>query len=61
VKITKSFTPSSQPDWRHWLAQHHNREQEVWLVYFKVARGKKNIDYESSVEEVLAGKPTSMH
>ena len=53
MKITKSFTPSSLADWRHWLAQHHNREQEVWLVYFKVARGKTNIDYESSVEEAL--------
>ena len=53
MKITKSFTPSSLADWRHWLAQNHDREQEVWLVYLKAARGKTNVDYESSVEEAL--------
>jgi len=53
MKITKSFTPSNLADWRNWLAQNHDREQEIWLVYFKAVRGKMNIDYESSVEEAL--------
>jgi uncharacterized protein YdeI (YjbR/CyaY-like superfamily) len=53
MKITKSFTPSKLADWRKWLEKNHNREQEVWLVYFKPASGKSNIDYESSVEEAL--------
>ena len=53
MKITKSFTPSSRSDWRKWLEQNHDREQEVWLVYLKAGGGKANIDYESSVEEAL--------
>lgn len=53
MKITKSFTPRDQKDWRRWLAKNHNREQEVWLVYFKPASGRSNIDYETSVEEAL--------
>jgi uncharacterized protein YdeI (YjbR/CyaY-like superfamily) len=53
MKITKSFTPSNLADWRNWLAQNHDREQEVWLVYLKSAHDKTNIDYESSVEEAL--------
>jgi uncharacterized protein YdeI (YjbR/CyaY-like superfamily) len=53
MKITKSYTPSSLSDWRNWLAQNHDREQEVWLVYLKARQGKTNIDYESSVEEAL--------
>lgn len=53
MKITKSFTPTSLSDWRNWLAQNHDREQEVWLVYFKPASGRTNLDYESSVEEAL--------
>lgn len=53
MKITKSFTPSNLADWRNWLAQNHDREQEVWLVYLKAGRDKTNIDYESSVEEAL--------
>lgn len=43
MKITKSFTPSNLADWRNWLAQNHDREQEVWLVYLKAARDKTNI------------------
>ncbi len=53
MKITNSFTPSSLLDWRTWLSKNHAREQEVWLVYFKPASGKTNIDYESSIEEAL--------
>ena len=53
MKITKSFTPANLSDWRTWLEKHHDREQEVWLVYYKAAHGKTNIDYESSVEEAL--------
>ena len=53
MKITKSYTPSSPAAWRNWLAQNHDREQEVWLVYVKAGRGQTNIDYESSVEEAL--------
>ncbi len=53
MKITKSLTPSSLSDWRNWLTKNHDHEQEVWLVYFKPASGRTNIDYESSVEEAL--------
>jgi uncharacterized protein YdeI (YjbR/CyaY-like superfamily) len=53
MKITKSFTPSNLAEWRDWLAKNYAREQEVWLVYFKPASGRTNIDYESSVEEAL--------
>ena len=53
MKITKSFTPENQMDWRQWLQRNHNREQEIWLVYFKPTSGGANIDYETSVEEAL--------
>ena len=53
MEITNSFTPSNLADWRNWLAKNHDHEREVWLVYFKAASGKTNIDYEGSVEEAL--------
>ena len=53
MKISKSFTPSNPADWRSWLEKNHDREQEVWLVYFKPAGNRVNIDYETSVEEAL--------
>ncbi len=53
MKITKTFTPKDQKDWRRWLEKNHDREGEVWVVYFKSASGKMGIDYETSVEEAL--------
>ena len=53
MKLTKTFTPKNAQDWRKWLEKNHEREQEVWVVYFKSAGGKKGIDYETSVEEAL--------
>src|SRR5512138_3684712 len=53
MKITNSFTPSNLSDWRNWLVQHHDCEQEIWLVYFKPGSGRTNLAYESSVEEAL--------
>src|SRR5574341_1482555 len=53
MKITKPFTPTHLASWRNWLAKNHDREREVWLVYFKAASGKTNIDYEGSVEEAF--------
>jgi uncharacterized protein YdeI (YjbR/CyaY-like superfamily) len=53
MKITKSFTPRNQKDWRKWLEKNHNLEQEVWLVYLKPVSRKSNIDYETSVDEAL--------
>ena len=53
MKINKSFTPKNQKDWRKWLQKNHQREPDVWLVYYKPVSGKSNLDYESSVEEAL--------
>jgi uncharacterized protein YdeI (YjbR/CyaY-like superfamily) len=53
MEITQSFTPSNLADWHKWLEENHDQEQEIWLVYFKPASGRSNIDYESSVEEAL--------
>jgi hypothetical protein len=51
MEITKSFTPSNLADWRNWLAKNHDCEWEVWLVYFKPAGGRTNIDYEALLEK----------
>ncbi len=38
-------------EWRAWLAEHHDSESGVWLVYHKGGRG--GISYASSVDEAL--------
>jgi uncharacterized protein YdeI (YjbR/CyaY-like superfamily) len=53
MKITNSIFASNREEWRTWLETNHDKEQEVWLVYFKAQSGKSGIDYEASVEEAL--------
>jgi uncharacterized protein YdeI (YjbR/CyaY-like superfamily) len=40
-------------EWRAWLAANHDKEGEIWLVYYKVNTGVPGIEYGASVEEAL--------
>jgi uncharacterized protein YdeI (YjbR/CyaY-like superfamily) len=51
--MKKEFFASNKIQWRDWLQQHHDSENEVWLVYFKKGVGKSSIGYMDSVEEAL--------
>ena len=53
MKISQTFIARDGAEWRAWLAANHDKEKEVWLVYFKAASGQTGIDYETSVEEAL--------
>ena len=44
---------ATQAEWRKWLKENHNKENEVWFVYHKKEAGKPSVDYEVSVEEAL--------
>ncbi len=40
-------------EWREWLHNNHDKETEVWLIFFKKETGEPSIEYESAVEEAL--------
>jgi len=44
---------SSSQEWREWLKHYHDKETEVWLIFFKKDTGKPSIEYELAVEEAL--------
>jgi uncharacterized protein YdeI (YjbR/CyaY-like superfamily) len=48
-----SIHPKTRAEWRHWLEQHHEQKEGVWLISFKKASGKPRFDYEEAVEEAL--------
>jgi uncharacterized protein YdeI (YjbR/CyaY-like superfamily) len=39
--------------WEAWLDEHHETEQEVWLVYWKKASGKASVAWADAVEVAL--------
>lgn len=44
---------TSREPWRAWLEEHHDRMEQVWLVFFKKHTGKPSISYDAAVEEAL--------
>ena len=53
MKITDTLYVSSRKDWRDWLKEHHDIEDEIWLIFYRVETGKANIPYNVAVEEAL--------
>jgi uncharacterized protein YdeI (YjbR/CyaY-like superfamily) len=39
--------------WRDWLAEHHDSESEVWLIFHKLHTGVVSIDYKDALDEAL--------
>jgi uncharacterized protein YdeI (YjbR/CyaY-like superfamily) len=53
MEIGKTLYVTNRKQWRSWLAKNHNKEKEIWLIYFKKSSGKKRIPYNDAVEEAL--------
>lgn len=51
--ITKTLYVKNRNEWRKWLEKHHNKEPEIWLIYYRKATGKPSIPYNDAVEEAL--------
>ena len=49
----KQIHCSTPEEWRAWLKQNHNREDGIWLVFYKKATGKQSLGYDSALDEAL--------
>ncbi|MGA2985911.1 MAG: YdeI/OmpD-associated family protein [Terriglobia bacterium] len=52
-KTLKTLDARTPERWREWLADHHNSESEVWLVFHKRLSGQPSIAYQDAVDEAL--------
>jgi uncharacterized protein YdeI (YjbR/CyaY-like superfamily) len=56
VRVGDSSAPvffASPDEFRQWLAEHHSRETEVVVGYWKAATGKPSMTWSQSVDEAL--------
>ena len=53
MEISKKFYAATRAEWRAWLADHYQSEDEIWLVYYKKESGKHRIPYADAVKEAL--------
>ena len=52
-KTLKTFDARNREHWREWLAEHHDSESEVWLVFHKRHSGRPSIAYGEALDEAL--------
>jgi uncharacterized protein YdeI (YjbR/CyaY-like superfamily) len=49
----KTFEARHLDQWRNWLAEHHDSEAEVWLIFHKCHTGRTCIAYSDALDEAL--------
>lgn len=53
MTIGKTLYLRTRGQWHKWLARHHDKEKDVWLIYYRKETGKPRIAYNDAVEEAL--------
>jgi uncharacterized protein YdeI (YjbR/CyaY-like superfamily) len=53
IEMSQDLYVTDRESWRAWLRQNHDRNKEVWLIYYRKHAGKPSILYDDSVEEAL--------
>ena len=53
MELGKTLYVADGESWRAWLAEHHQSETEIWLIYYRKETGKPRISYNDAVEEAL--------
>jgi len=53
MNLGKTLYVSDRKSWRAWLAENHDKEKEIWLIFYHKETGKQRIPYNDAVEEAL--------
>ena len=53
MNLGKTLYITNRKDWHSWLQKNHNKEKEIWLIYYRKSSNKPRILYNSAVEEAL--------
>lgn len=54
MEIGKTLYVTKRSEWRRWLSLNHDKEKEIWLIYYRKDSGKPRISYDDAVLEALA-------
>lgn len=53
MKIGMMLHVANREKWRKWLEKFHDKEKEIWLIFYRKSSGKSSISYNDAVEEAL--------
>jgi len=53
MNIGKTLYVINRKQWASWLIKNHDKEKEIWLIYYRKTSNKLRIPYNDAVEEAL--------
>lgn len=53
AKAIKTLDVRTRRDWRKWLAEHHDSDSEIWLIFHRRHTGVRFLTYDDAIEEAL--------
>ena len=53
MKDVENYCPSDQEDWKKWLELNHNKNEAVWLIFYKKRSSNYNLSWSGAVDEAL--------
>ena len=53
MNLGKTLYVINRKQWVSWLIKNHDKEKEIWLIYYKKSSNKPRIPYNDAVEEAL--------
>lgn len=53
MKIGKTLYVTNREKWKEWLEKFHDKEKEIWFIFYRKDSGKMSISYNDAVEEAL--------
>ena len=53
MKDIGTFCPANRLQWRRWLQDNHNKEQSIWLIYYKKKTNIPSITRSDAIDEAL--------
>jgi len=51
--MSKEILFKTRNEWRNWLVENHNCQNEIWLIYYKELVTKESVKQPDAVEEAL--------
>lgn len=53
MKDIKDYCPKDKQAWRKWLDRNHEKEEAIWLIFYKKSSPKYNLSWSDAVDEAL--------
>ena len=53
MEVIRTLTVNGREEWRSWLEVKCDREQEIWLVFYRKATGKQTVSLPEAQDEAI--------